>query len=42
LEIAAIPFSLMDAKFIDLVKGTVFYTENIDNFQEIYKKSIEK
>ena len=42
LEIAAIPFALMDAKFIDLVKGTVFYPENIDNFKEIYQKSIEK
>jgi predicted RNA-binding Zn-ribbon protein involved in translation (DUF1610 family) len=41
-EVAAIPFALIDSKFIDLVKGTVFYPENIDNFKEIYKKSIEK
>lgn len=41
-EIAAIPFAFIDAKFIDLIKGTVFFPENIDNFQEIYQKSIEK
>jgi hypothetical protein len=41
-EIAAIPFAFIDEKFIDLIKGTVFFPENIDNFQEIYQKSIEK
>jgi len=40
-EIAAIPFTYVDDKLIELIKGQNFYSQNIDNFQEIYKRSMK-
>lgn len=40
-EIAAIPFTYVDEKLIELIKGQTFYPQNIDNFKEIYQRLME-
>ena len=41
-EIAAIPFFYDGDKIVELVNGRGFFLENIDNFQEIYRRSTEE
>lgn len=41
-EIAAIPFFYDGDKIVELINNRGFFLENIDNFQEIYRRSTEE